>query len=283
MPYTVPVSFDKFIENISVPGNQRETAQSRCQSIVDLLSKDFQILEALPMGSLTNGTSLKGFADADVMLVLHYGKHVKAKTPTQLLQDVRDKLSAYNTRMAKKNGQAVTLYFKTWPNVDIVPACQVVDGETFYCYELPNLNNNSWIQARPKVHMANMSRLSGSKINLIKIIKEWNRKHSSYLSSFHIEVMLLSYPEFYEDYAWQVFQGFEYIYQRLEREIPSPAGLGSNVDDYLDPMSRIEARSRVASAIGESRSAWSSSYNNRDQDSIDAFGKIFGERFPSYG
>lgn len=235
------------------------------------------------MGSLANGTALKGFADADVMLVLHYGNHLLGKTPTQLLQDVRDKLSDYNTRMAKKNGQAVTLYFTTWPNVDIVPACRVVEGQEFYCYELPNVNNETWIQARPKVHMENMSHLSESKINLAKMIKEWNRKHSSYLSSFHIEVMILSYPEFYEDYAWHVFQGFEHIYKMLERVIPSPAGLGGNVDDYLNIVSRTEARNRVATAIVESRSAWWSSHNNRNKDSIDAFRKIFGERFPSYG
>jgi hypothetical protein len=52
------------------------------------MAKHFDILEAFPMGSLLSGTSLKGFADADVMLVLHYGKHVKGKTPTQLLQNV---------------------------------------------------------------------------------------------------------------------------------------------------------------------------------------------------
>lgn len=102
MPYTVPVSFDKFIENISVSGNQSETANSRSQSIVNLLDKDFSILEAFPLGSLVSGTSLKGYADADVMLVLHFGNHIDGKSPTQVLQAVRDKLSEYNTRMAKK-------------------------------------------------------------------------------------------------------------------------------------------------------------------------------------
>jgi len=283
VPYTVAVSFDGFIENISISGNQADTAQSRCQSIVDLLSNEFDILEAFPMGSLMSGTSLKSYADADVMLVLHYGKHVKHKTPTQLLQDVRDKLSEYNTRMAKKNGQAVTLYFKTWPNVDVVPACRVVDGDKFYCYELPNINNDSWIQARTKIHIANMARLSRSKIDLIKMIKEWNRKHSSYLSSFHIEIMLLSYPEIEEDYAWHIFQGFEHIYGQLEQAIPSPSGLGGNVDDYLGFTDRIEARKRLERTVEEARAAWSHAYNNRHKESIEAFGKMFGERFPSYG
>jgi hypothetical protein len=176
LPYTVPVSFDKFIENISVSGNQSETASSRSQSIVDLLNKDFSILEAFPLGSLVSGTSLKGHADADVMLILHFGNDVKGKSPTEVLQAVRDKLSEYNTRMAKKNGQAVTLYFKTWPNVDIVPAYKVTDNGVLYCYKIPNMNDDTWIETRPKIHTQNMKAMSSYKINLVKMIKEWNRR-----------------------------------------------------------------------------------------------------------
>lgn len=102
MPYTIPVSFDKFIERISITGNQSSTAESRCQSIVNLLGKEFNILEAFPLGSLVSGTSLSGCADADVMLVLNYGMHAENKSPEEFLQLVRDKLSEYNTRMAKK-------------------------------------------------------------------------------------------------------------------------------------------------------------------------------------
>ncbi|CAM5225979.1 SMODS domain-containing nucleotidyltransferase [Alishewanella longhuensis] len=283
MPYTVPVSFDRFIENISVSGNQSETANSRSQSIVNLLDKDFSILEAFPLGSLVSGTSLKGYADADVMLVLHFGNHIDGKSPTQVLQAVRDKLSGYNTRMAKKNGQAVTLYFKTWPNVDIVPAYRFTDNGTFYCYKIPNMNDDTWIETRPKVHIQNMKAVSSSKINLVKMIKEWNRKHSSYLSSFHIEVMALSYEDFYEDYAWHTFKFFEHMYDKIQYRIPSPSGLGGYVDDYLGYTDRQEARKRIEIGLGNSRNAWSAAYNNRDKDSIEGFGRLFGERFPSYG
>lgn len=283
LPYTAAVSFDKFIDNISVSGSLSETANSRSQSIVNLLNKDFSILEAFPLGSLVSGTALKGYADADVMLVLHYGKHIEGKSPTQVLQNVRDKLSEYNTRMAKKNGQAVTLYFKTWPNVDIVPAARVFDNGQLYCYRIPNMNDNTWIETRPKIHVQNMARISASKTNLVKMIKEWNRKHSSYLSSFHIEVMALSYDDFYEDYAWHVFKFFEHMSERIQYKIPSPAGLGGYVDDYLSYSDRQVAKQRIGAALSASRTAWSDSYNKKDKDSIEGFGRMFGERFPSYG
>jgi hypothetical protein len=283
LPYTIPVSFDKFIENISVSGSQSETANSRSQSIVNLLDKEFTILEAFPLGSLVSATSLKGYADADVMLVLHFGNHIDGNSPADVLKAVRDKLSEYNTRMAKKNGQAVTLYFKTWPNVDIVPAYRVTDNEEFYCYKIPNINDGTWIETRPKVHIKNMKGMSNSKINLVKMIKEWNRKHSSYLSSFHIEVMALSYEEFYEDYAWHVFKFFEHMYEKIQYNMPSPSGLGGYVDDYLSYSDRQQANQRIETAVGSRRNAWSDTYNNKDKDSIEGFGRLFRERFPSYG
>ena len=85
MPYTVAVSFDKFIENISLVGSQETIASKRTEGIVGLLDSSFKILEAFPMGSLMHGTALKGFADADVLVALHYGLHVGTKTPTQFL------------------------------------------------------------------------------------------------------------------------------------------------------------------------------------------------------
>jgi hypothetical protein len=279
----IPVSFDKFIENISVSGNQSETASSRSKSIVNLLDKEFSILEAFPLGSLVSGTSLKGYADADVMLVLHYGNHIDGNTPTQVLQAVRDKLSEYNTRMAKKNGQAVTLFFKTWPNVDIVPACRVTNNGAVSCYKIPNMNDDTWIETRPKMHIQNMKSVSSSQINLVKMIKEWNRKHSSYLSSFHIEVMALSYQNFDKDYAWHTFQFFQHMYDKIQYRIPAPSGLGGCVDDYLSYTDRQEARQRIKTALGNSRNAWFDAHNNRNKDSIEGFGRLFGERFPSYG
>lgn len=283
MPYTIPVSFDKFIENISITGNQADIAESRCKSIVSLLDKEFHILEAFPLGSLVSGTSLSGFADADVMLVLNYGVHAENKSPTEFLQSVRDKLSEYNTRMAKKNGQAVTLYFKTWPTVDIVPAYRVTDNGSLYCYKIPNVNNNSWVETRPKIHINNMKQASEPKIHLIKMIKEWNRKHSSYLSSFHIEVMALSYENFYSDYAWHVFKFFEHMHTKIQTYIPSPSGLEGYVDDYLSYSNRLEASNRIETALTKSREAWSAHYNNNDKESIEKFGKLFGGRYPSYG
>ena len=120
MAYTTDAAFDAFYEQINLSGDHRQTANARKDRIVGLLKNDFEILDAFSTGSIPKFTALKNRADLDVMVVLHYGKHVKDKTPTQLLESVRKPLSQYRTNV-RKNGQAVTLHYDTWPNVDIVP------------------------------------------------------------------------------------------------------------------------------------------------------------------
>ncbi|MDI9639403.1 nucleotidyltransferase [Kamptonema cortianum] len=97
-------------------------------------------------------TAVSGYADLDVIVVLHYGKHIKDRTPSQVLQSVRDALGEYRPGV-RKNGQAVTLKYKTWPNVDIVPVARVVndDGSVDH-YSVPDMTREVWIHSRPRNH-----------------------------------------------------------------------------------------------------------------------------------
>ena len=87
MPYTVPVSFEKFVENISLTGDHHDIADARRRRVVSLLGNTFTILDSFPSGSIPKDTALKGYADLDVMVVLHWTKHVKNKSPEQVLRN----------------------------------------------------------------------------------------------------------------------------------------------------------------------------------------------------
>jgi hypothetical protein len=195
MSYTVDASFEAFYDNINLSGDHREIANNRRDEIVRTLEKKYAIVEAFSSGSIPKYTALKKHADLDLIVALHYEKHIKGKTPTEVLQSVRNALSEWRTG-ARKNGQAVTLYYRTWPNVDIVPVSRVVnrDGTVFY-YNVPDSNSDSWIASRPKKHADDIEQKS-SKCGrnfrrIIKMIKHWNRIHGDYLQSYHIEVLAL--------------------------------------------------------------------------------------------
>jgi hypothetical protein len=185
MPFTVPVSFAKFLENISLTGDHREIATSRRERIVSLLGNTFMILDAFPTGSVPRLTALKGHADLDVMVVLHYSKHIKDRTPEQVLQSVRDALGEYRTNV-RKNGQAVTLHYESWPNVDIVPVSRTssADGSVSH-YNVPDMTSGEWLSSRPRRHsnlLDERAKTCGAEFrHVIRMVKEWNKVHSELL------------------------------------------------------------------------------------------------------
>jgi len=287
MPYTVEEAFDAFYDSINLGGDYRETANKRRDEIVNTLGRTFSIVEAFSSGSIPKYTALKNQADLDVIVALHYGKHIVGKTPTQVLQSVRDALAEWRTG-ARKNGQAVTLYYKTWPNVDIVPVSQVMndDGSVSY-YNVPNSNTDTWIASQPKTHAANIEKKSSdcghNFRRIIKMIKHWNKIHSNYLQSYHIEVLALKvFDSNLNNTSWSVFQFFEKARPLLASTLWYELGF---VDDYLTWSDREDALKRLDTAIEKSRLAWHRTYDKNDdhKGAIEIWRQVFGDKFPAYG
>jgi hypothetical protein len=287
MATTVETAFNAFYEQINLGGDHRETANTRKDDVVAILKKDFEVLDAFATGSIPKFTALNGNADLDVMVVLHYGKHIKGKTPSQVLESVQKSLAEFRTNV-RKNGQAVTLYYKTWPNVDIVPACRVTnnDGSVNY-YEVPNAHNGTWIQARPR-KFANEIEAKAKECGqnfrrIIKITKHWNLKHSEFLSGYHMEVLALNvFSGNLDDTSWNVFQFFDNARPLLQSSLWHELGY---VDDYLSYSDRAEVLKRIDTAMTKSRDAWYLTHGGRGdhKGAIELWKQVFGDRFPSYG
>lgn len=287
MPYTVPVSFDKFLESISLTGDHREVAEARRARLVSLLEKTFDILESFPTGSIPRYTAIKGHADLDVIVALHYSKHIKDKTPAVILQSVRDALGEYRTNV-RKNGQAVTLHYESWPNVDIVPVSRSVNGDGAVThYNVPDMNKGRWIESRPKTHSRNIdakAKECGPHLRgVIRMIKCWNKAHSDLMESFHIEVLALrSLSGALTDYPWEVFQYFDTAAKLATVPLSYEGG---TVDSYLDSETRKEVVKRLETARDVARGAWYLTHdkNNDHKEAIRLWRQIFGEKFPAYG
>jgi len=287
MPYTVRASFDAFYENINLSGDHRETANTRRDDIVNTLGRTFSIIETFSSGSIPKYTALKNHADLDVIVALHYDKHVKDKTPTEVLQSVRDALAGWKTG-ARKNGQAVTLYYKTWPNVDIVPVSRTTNGDgSVLHYNVPDSNTNTWIKSKPKAHAADIERKSSdcgyNFRRIIKMIKHWNKIHGDYLQSYHIEVLAMKvFDSNVDDTSWNIFQFFDRARPLLTGSLWHDLGFA---DDYLKSLDRQEVLKRFDTAIDKSRSAWHKTYGDNDDQkgAIEIWKQIFGDKFPAYG
>lgn len=290
MSYSVTSSFDEFIDAISIDEDFTGIADKRRNRILELLEDEFTILDAFPMGSLVRGTGLLGHADIDVLVALHFSRHIRGKSPLRVVEDVRDHLSIYNSKLVRKNGQAVTLYFKSWPKrVDIVPAKRVSEGGAFSHFCIPDINRGIWIETNPGVHANSMKKLEEPDRQRIRMVKTWNKAHSEYLQSYHIEVMALSMSQIDEevwevDWPWEISQFFDEASKSIRASLYHPDEASGPVDDYLSPLDRQEATTRLDRARDLARDAWLHMYRSKNSEAaIRIYEQMFGTRFPSYG
>lgn len=289
MAYTVPYSFTLFYEAINLPGDHRITANKRRDALVSLLQNSFEVLDSFSTGSIPRFTALSEHADLDIMVVLHYGKHIKDKSPADVLADIRDHLKDYRPSV-RRNGQAVTLRYKTWPNVDVVPVSRTTnaEGEVTH-FNVPNANTGEWIKSRPKTHSRNIETVASSGgenfRQLIKFIKHWSRRNGDYLQSYHIEVLALKTFESsgeLVDITWDLVVFFSNAETLLANALWHDTGYA---DAYLSYADRLAVATNVTSALSVARSAWYCTYDGRDdhQQAITLWRKLFGSEFPTYG
>jgi hypothetical protein len=292
MATSVPQAFRQFASNLEPRPYSREDAAARRDHLVGLLRKQFDVLKAFESGSLIRYTAVRDYADLDIMAVLHYGKHIKGKTPTQVLNDVAAPLRDYGPRV-RRNGQAITLHYKTWPNVDLVPVYYNGSSlENVDHYGVPDSTRGIWLKSRPVNHSNRMSKRNSDNEcgplfkRLVKMAKWWNLKHGAYLQSFHIEVIALNTFTSYmaeSDYPWHAFYWF-----KTAAELVAAGSLWydvSHADSYLNASKRREALTRLRRAEAQARQAWHLTYgtNNDHRNAITRWRSIFPERFPAYG
>ena len=282
MPYTIPASFVKFLENITV-GDQSATATGRRDSVVALLEKKLEVVEAFPTGSLVRRTALRGHADVDVIVALHYSKHIQGKTPGQVLQLVQSALSDYNAKIVKRNGQAVTLYFTTWPNVDVVPASQAASNGVVVHYNIPDSVKGTWLSTNPAGHDSRVSAMTLEGRQMVRMIKAWNHSHSEFMRSFHIETLVLKVAAT-GDWTWELYNYFKSAAESLSQPLFHPDSLNGRVDEYLGQNEREALRSRLIDARDRTNVAWTIDYRKEDpKEAIRQLGIVFGDYFPPYG
>ena len=287
MPYTVPVAFDQFFSNINLPGDHKSTASTRREWLVKALAGKLEVIDSFATGSIPKFTAVKGHADVDVMVVLHYGKHIEGKKPSQVLASVREALAAYSTKV-RRNGQAVTLSFQSWPDVDIVPVSRTDRADkTVSHFNVPDMNREDWLVSKPHNHTTNVnSRVSsyGPEFrHIIKMAKWWNYEKFGELQSYHIEVMALqALTGTFDNYSWQLRQFFGGAHTLAQSSLYYEGGYA---DGYLNYDSRQKVVSTLEKASTLARDAWYHTYNGRGEHekAIKLWRQLLGDAFPAYG
>jgi hypothetical protein len=287
MVRTAELGFFELDRELALSDKHEEIARERCEHLIDLLSDEFSVVEAFPTGSIPRGTAVSGHADLDIIVVLDDWEW-RGDRPSQVLQRVRDHLAQYKDTQIRKNGQAVTMYYDSWPQVDVVPAGNEYEGfksESDFLV-IPDMTTEKWLQSRPRTHsraLEQQAEWSGFRfLDIVRMLKWWNLRHGQYLQSFHIETMAVEFAPFdISEYSWEISRLFDAAAKSLA-DYESPENYS---EEYLNYKTRPEAVQRLEAAAKIASRAWYLTYDGRGQDkgAIDLWQQLFPDRFPSYG
>jgi hypothetical protein len=223
-------------------------------------------------------------ADVDVFIVLD-PLYFQQNTPQSLLERVRTRLRVTypETPRISKNGQAVTITFTDF-GVDVVPGFLREGGG----YLIPDATGGRWLSTDPKRHVEIWSAANqaheGDLVPLMKMFKAWNRAHSEFLRSFHLEALTLAVLNnvTISDFPSGVRYVFERARSAFTQPLLDPAGYGGNLGDYIDFVTGAEVAHRFESAYQQALAAETAIQSGRIDLAFERYRQIFGDYFPAY-
>jgi hypothetical protein len=225
-------------------------------------------------------------ADVDVFVVLDPA-YYDASGQASLLDRVKRALRRTypKTPDISRNGQAVTIRFTDF-RVDVVPAFYRTGGG----FLIPDSIGRSWISTDPKRHVEIVTNANkahnGDLVPLIKMLKGWNKAHSSLFRSFHLEVLILSVLEniTISDFPSGVRYAFDKARAKLNLALADPAGYDGDVGSYLNTREKIDdLAARLQRAFERARDAEQLEGAGRTTEAYAKWKLVFGDYFPTYG
>lgn len=247
-------------------------------NIIEILNKNlfFNVYEEqnLNYGSFENGTKILELDDIDIMICIKanyrtyydlfpnniikiiandydiYFKNECLDNETiflnstkllNLLKNELAKIDDYEKADIHKNKEAVTLKLKSYKwNFDIVPCFFTMpeyDGREYYL--IPDGEGN-WKKSDPSIDRENIDKLNETQLNIIKLIKYWNKKKKiTTMKSYVLECMLLEYfNEVKNDISiyYMFKKALKYISENIFNHIYDP----KNIQGDLNKLNKEE-------------------------------------------
>ena len=243
MATSVQQSFETLKTNLEITGLQASTVSTRQTSVRGVVEAGLSVEDSFLAGSYARNTMIAPLkeADVDIFVVLkpsYFHQYNNGQNGGQAaLLDLlkRTLLKTYtSTPDISRNGQAVTIRFDDFV-VDVVPAFNRA-GAGFL---IPNSISKTWISTDPKKHIELVSQVNATQsarlVPLIKMIKGWNKTHSAFFRTFHLEVLALSMfaAVTISDYPSGVRYYFDKARALVAHQNADPAGYGGDVGSYL--------------------------------------------------
>lgn len=288
MPTTIALGFAKFQDNLQITDLQEATVTVRQKNVRDAVARELTVLDSFVTGSYRRDTLIAPLSKADIdIFVILDPSYYSADGYANLLDRVKRvvKTTYPTTPEISRNGQAVTVSFTDF-KVDVVPAFYRQGGGYF----IPDSVMRGWIATDPTQHVtlwnqANIVHLQ-QLVPVIRMIKQWNRAHSSLLRSFHLETMVLQILNNVTISDLPSAARFVFDKARVASKyvVNDPAGYGGNIASYLDSREKVDAvATRFETAYVQAVEAERLATSNQIPQAFAKWRTVFGDSFPACG
>lgn len=270
--------FLKFYKKIQLTKNQKKDAKTKyvgvCKKLHEYYYPDtkYNGNTKLLIGSYGKKTHIRPAGDIDVIFIMPPDKFKQyddnqSNSQSQLLQDIKKILEEkYPDTPIKAFGKVVVLEFSdTKHNVELLPAWENNDGT----FKIPNSENGgSWEYWDPKSEIKKIKdsdTITKRTKSLIRMIKKWAKSCTVNLKSYKIENKVLDF--FYdnkdhsnESYSKIVVDFFIFF---------NNTNLETDIKSYL------------LTALNRSQKAFSLEKEDKNEEAVAEWKKVFGDDFPS--
>jgi hypothetical protein len=250
---TVAQAFEQFMQSLKVIDTEDSKATRQQQDVFQKLQRFLGPKEAILSGSYGRKTAVRPLHDIDLFLVFPTDTVPPRASIEDTLRRVQQALQeAYPGKQARLQNRSVNIEFTgTGIGFDVVPALE--EPRQPGLYWIPDRASGTWIRSNPRRHQERCDAANaqaGMMLKpLVKALKRWNQLQGKPISSFLIEVMayegLTVKPA---SYASGLATLFQFMSERIQREVPEPARLGPALTSQLDPNRREQARQRLMGA-----------------------------------
>lgn len=239
-------------------------------------------------GSYSRRTAIRPLHDIDIFVILGETQGTPSSHAIAALQRVQQALGeAYpKKKLPIVQQHSVNIEFsESGIAFDVVPSFQSVQQEEYF---IPQRDTGRWICTNPQRHEElgiEANEKAGKKLKpLLKAAKHWKRRQRSRpFTSFHLEAM--SYSAFSRPpatYLEGLVQLFEHLSHAVMGPCPDPAGLGPDIDKYMDASARHAARDMTDGAAQLARRALAAA-TTRQLQAHAHLRELFGPEYPERG
>jgi hypothetical protein len=113
-------------------------------------------------------------------------------------------------------------------------------------------------------------------------MKQWNRSHSKYLKSFHLEVMITNTFESLGSDSRDAAEKF-FGWGKSHVRVTDPAGHSGDLSTYLTYSNRQSVLTNLESSRQRAASANAAELAGNHEEAIRLWRLVLGNEFPAYG